>query len=187
LKAPQRSILTLIVLWFGLISTVASADIYQGKVVDANTGEPLAGAVVAVIWYRNPVVSLYQGRSFHGAQETLTDNEGKFLVEASAAADWSPFTYIVKEPDIVIYQPGYGPLSPSSPREFRSRNDLLEALKRDVVIKLAKLETKEELAKFASLVSLGIGQVALEKIPNLIRAINVQSKMVGVRPYPAPQ
>jgi hypothetical protein len=164
--------LTLIVLWVGVTSTVSSAEVYQGKVVDADTGEPLVGAAVTVIWYRNPIVYTDRNRTFHSAQETLTDNGGRFSLEVSAGADWSPFTYVGKEPDIVIYQPGYGPLTPGWLREFRSRSDLVEALKKDALVKLPKLETKEELTKFTSLVSLGIGQVALEKIPNLIRRIS---------------
>lgn len=157
MKTPRRFILTLMV-WVALISTASSADVYPGKVVDAVTGEPLVGAVVTVIWYRSAIVSMDRARTFHSAQETLTDIEGKFFLEVSAGVDWHPLFYVVKEPDIVIYQPGYGPLSPKWLREFTGRSDLVESLKKDAVVKLPKLKTKEELTKFTVLFQWELGK-----------------------------
>jgi hypothetical protein len=39
-----------------VIASSASAERYYGEVVDEETGKPLEGAVVAVIWYRAPLV-----------------------------------------------------------------------------------------------------------------------------------
>jgi hypothetical protein len=49
-------------------------------------------------------------RRFQSAQETLTDTDGKFSLEAAPGIDWNLFT-VLKEPDVLIFKPGYGPLA----------------------------------------------------------------------------
>src|SRR5262245_61401337 len=92
-----------VLLGFLLVGSVLSAaDLYHGQVVDEETGQPLSGAVVTVIWYTTPVVSMERTRSFLSAQEALTDSDGKFSLLASPAIDWNPFTYVRKPPEVVI-------------------------------------------------------------------------------------
>jgi uncharacterized membrane protein len=67
----------MVLLWFGSPSIV-SAETYHGKVVDAETGEPLKGAVVAVVWHKKPILAMGGINYFHNARETLTDSEGRF-------------------------------------------------------------------------------------------------------------
>lgn len=168
-----------------IVQPAHTAELYHGRVVDEETGQPLVGAVVTVIWYKSPIVYMDRTRPFHSAQETLTDSDGKFALEASPEIDWNPFTYVRKPPDVVIYKPEYAPLVPSSPawKQVASFGSTAEALKTGSVIKLPKLKTKEELRRFTSLGSL-VGQVPYERIPNLVRVVNIQSKMAGLQPYP---
>ena len=42
--------------WNLLAVRALSSDVYHGTVVDEETGEPLEGASVTVIWYRVPFV-----------------------------------------------------------------------------------------------------------------------------------
>jgi hypothetical protein len=138
-----------------------------------------------VVWYTTPIISMERTRSFLSAQEAVTDSEGKFALLASPAFDWNPFTSVRKPPEVVIYKPGYAPLTPSSPAwkqviEFGSTD---EALKSGPVIRLPRLKAKDELRHFVSLGSL-VGQVPYDKVPQLVRAVNIQRKMAGIRPYP---
>jgi hypothetical protein len=94
-----------------VIASSASAERYYGEVVDEETGKPLEGAVVAVIWYRAPLVYMDLVRRFQNAQETLTDVDGKFSLEAAPGIDWNLFTYVLIGPDVLIFKPGYGPLA----------------------------------------------------------------------------
>jgi hypothetical protein len=48
---------TLVILLGCVIASSASAERHYGEVVDEETGEPLEGAVVTVIWYRAPLVT----------------------------------------------------------------------------------------------------------------------------------
>jgi hypothetical protein len=164
-----------------------AADLYHGTVVDDETGQPLSGAVVTVIWYTTPIVSMERTRSFLNAQEALTDSEGKFLLLSSPAIDWNPFTSVRKPPEVVIYKPGYAPLALASPawKQVTKFGTIDEALKTGPIIKLPKLKTKEELRKFTSL-GLLAGEAPHDKVPNLVKAANIQSKMAGLQPYPEP-
>lgn len=161
----------------------AYAATFHGKVVDAETGEPLTGAVVAVTWHKKAILSMDGGWYFHNAREAVADAEGNFSLDASTGINWNPFT-IVQEPRIIIFYPGYGPISPSYPREFRDVYGIAEGLKPGALVKLPKLKTQEELRKFAcsSCVELA-ADVPPEKVPNLLRLINVHIKKAGFKPY----
>jgi hypothetical protein len=47
-------------------------------------------------------------RRVQNAQETLTDVDGKISLEAAPGI---LFTYVLKEPDVLKFKPGYGPLA----------------------------------------------------------------------------
>lgn len=156
------------------------AETYYGQVVDAEAGAPLEGAVVTVIWYRVPIVSMEGTRRFQSAQETLTDADGKFSLEASPGIDWNPFTHVRKEPDVVIFRPGYAPLTHGY---VRKTNAVLPpmALRHGAVVKLPKLETREEQLKMIY-DGLGVTIVPPASIPFLTKSINVQRDMLGLKP-----
>ena len=177
------SVVVILVGWNLLAVHALGSDVYHGRVVDEETCEPLEGASVTVIWYRVPVVYMDRVRSFQSAQETVTDADGKFSLEVSPGIDWNPFTTILKENDVVIYNPGYRPFAPGlTPKELWDLNNFVAAFKKGVTIKLTKLKTKEEFREFASVGSLLI-RAPFAEIPNLIRDINIQSKMAGLQPY----
>jgi hypothetical protein len=173
----------LLLILLSAVASVTSAATYHGKVVDAETGKPLKGAVVAVIWHKKAILSMNGGWYFHNARETLTDTEGQFSLDASEGINWNPFT-IVQEPRIIVFHPGYGPLSPGYPREFKDVYGIAEALERGALIKLPKLKTQEELRKFACSSCLELAaDVPPEKVQDFIRLINVHIKMAGFKPY----
>jgi len=187
MKASRGLILVLIVLW-GLASTsrhLFAADLYQGQVIDEETGQPLAGAVLTVVWFRSPILGFEGTRDFLSAQETIADSDGKFSLIVSPGIDWSPFSYVRKEPQIVIYKPGYEPTWAGwmDRNKFKGPTEFAEALKKGATIKLPKLKTKEELRNFVGVLT--HITVPYESIPNLISAVNVQRTMVGLQPYPA--
>jgi hypothetical protein len=186
--ATRWLIFVLVFAWVGSVSQpVYGADVYQGRVVDEETGQPLAGAVVTVVWFRSPRFGLEGTKDFRAAQEAVADNDGKFYLSVSPGSNWNPFSYIREEPAIVIYQPGYEPTWAGwmVRNKFNTMLDLARELKKGITIKLARLKTKEELIKFTNISSLTHVTVRYEDIPKLIQAVNVQNKMVGLKPYPA--
>lgn len=185
MKTSRRLIIVLIVLWGVASSHLSAADLYQGRVVDEETGQPLAGAVLTVVWFRSPILGFEGTRDFLSAQETVADSDGKFSLTVSPGIDWNPFSYIRKEPEIVIYQPGYEPTWAGwrDRNKFKSSTEFAEALKKDATIKLPKLKSKEQLVNFADIgVFTFPPDVRNQQVPNLIRAINAQRKSLGFKP-----
>lgn len=75
---------------------------YQGKVIDAETKDPIEGAVVFVEWYE---VHFFAGSTFIDAQETLTDKNGEFYL--SGIWIFNPWKRLGSEGRLVIYKSGY--------------------------------------------------------------------------------
>ena len=170
---------------YGFLNALRS-ETYEGRVVDEESGAPLAGAVVTAIWYRTPAIQMEGSLYFLNAQETVTDADGRFSLQVSPGLDWDPTTVRVKEPAIVVYNPGYEPLwlATMANRGFSTVREFITALENGARLKLRKLKTKEELATYSSRTSVGVGEMPLERIPNLMGAINIQSQMAGLVPYP---
>jgi hypothetical protein len=171
-----------------------AAEAYHGTVIDAETKKPIEGAVVVVVWYRKPVVSMDGPQYFHNAFEVLTDVEGKFSITADPGIDWNPLTFVLRRPSIAIFKPGYGPfpvahVSPRTVMRFGEEHrldlqELNDELLKGTVVELQQLRKKEELREFTSPGAMWISTVVPhERIPNLIHLINIQARRAGVSPY----
>jgi len=154
---------------------------YRGRVVDANTVEPLEGAVVAIVWYKRPFITMNGPAYFHSATEGFTDPNGEFAVNGSPGIILNPFTSIEERPYIAIFKPGYGPFPVAHLRE-RPLDEMREAmLKEGVVVKLPKLQTQQEMRSYGGPANMRIPpDVPYEEIPNLIRLINIHRKLAGL-------
>ena len=187
MKTSRRLIIVLIVLWGVASRHLSAADLYQGRVVDEETGQPLAGAVLTVVWLRSPILGFEGTRDFLSAQETVADSDGKFSLTVSPGIDWNPFSYIRKEPEIVDLSArvrtrhglagGIG-INSKALRVCRSAQERCHD-------KVAEAKVEGRTRNFTDVSSLTHITVPYESIPNLIRAVNVQNKMVGLQPYPA--
>ena len=180
------ALLIVFLLWGSDLSVRPSsaADLYHGQVIDQETGEPLVGAAVTVIWYKTAALYIDRPLYFQNAQETVTDSQGNFSLLVSPGIDWNPLTVIINEPDIVIYQPGYEPVYSTwlVRMGFKSMEEFAAALKKGAVVKLLKLKTNEELRKFSDIDI--HPHVPNSQIPNLVRVINIQRRHLGLQPFP---
>lgn len=169
---------------YGFLSGLGT-DVYHGRVVDEETGLPLAGAVVAVIWGNSSYLGMHPGvPQFLNAQETVTDSDGNFTLPVSAGLNWDLYT-LVSDPWIVMYQPGYEPLMEDNFKRhgFETSDALVVALKIGLTVKLRKLR-KEEIQKYVGRSGLvWPSNSPFERIPNLLRAINVQRQLAGFDSY----
>ena len=169
----------------GPVQPLSAADLYHGQVVDEETGQPLVGAVITVIWSKAPLVHLASPRYFQSAQETVTDSQGKFELLVSPGVDWNPFTFVINEPEIVIYQPGYEPVYYAwlVRMRFKSHAEFAAALKKGFVVKLSKLKTEAEKLQFVGFSRLVLGiDIPSGAIPLLKAAINRHSVAIGIPP-----
>ncbi len=85
--------------------------VFKGKVIDAETKQPIEGAVVVVAYYKE-VFRLMPGpgNQLIDVKETLTDKEGLFTIP-SYATFIDPFS-VSDNSDFIIFKPGYGKFFP---------------------------------------------------------------------------
>jgi hypothetical protein len=107
----------------GLISTLvllsqsgyAADRIYQGKVVDADTKEPIEGAVVIAVWRETKGTLTGPSSKFKESKETLTDKHGDWSIAGPEGCEdnlipgllHSMGFFVTKHPEFSLYKPGY--------------------------------------------------------------------------------
>lgn len=83
-----------------------------GQVVDADTGEPIAGAHVALLWEAGIIPSGFTGHNsrdicFHAAA-TTTDSQGRF--DIPGWWKWKTYNVYNVDPFVLVYTRNYAPL-----------------------------------------------------------------------------
>ncbi len=73
-------LLMIIISTFGYVYAVRYDGPYRGKVIDAETQEPLEGVVVLGVWYREYPTPAGAVHKFYDAKETVTDKNGEFSI-----------------------------------------------------------------------------------------------------------
>jgi hypothetical protein len=90
-----------------------------GQVVDAETGTPIEGAHVALLWRSGIVPRGFTGHNsrdicYHAAA-TTTDAYGKF--EIPAWKEWSTYDVVLVGPTVLVYKVGFKPIQMLTQRE----------------------------------------------------------------------
>jgi hypothetical protein len=98
----MKAVLFVLLLAPGVFATSETqASTFRGKVVDAETGEPLEGAVVIIVWYRPIFVPCMDSCSkFHQATEAVSQSDGTFAIDSSRP-------WLAHQRTVQIYKPGY--------------------------------------------------------------------------------
>jgi hypothetical protein len=153
-------------------------------VIDAETKQPLEGAVVLAVWKRESPGLVQRASGFLDAEEVLTDRNGRFVVGKHPPVTLIPGTW-VDGPYLTIFYSGYGfypryHVSPPIPA-FGGIDTILEMMeKEEVVFQLPPLKTREERLK----VQRGVisSDAPAAKMPNLIRLLNLERERLGLEP-----
>lgn len=146
---------------------------YRGQVLDAETRQPLKGAVAFFEWKHK----VYGGPGgpksrFLKAVEVLTDKEGRFYVPWFVGTSLNPFS-LVLEPTWFVYYPGY------KSEQVVVTPPTGVMLKDSTVILKQRLLGREERLQTLDLVP---GGVPDEAMPNLIRLLNIERANLGLKP-----
>lgn len=153
---------------------------YRGQVIDAETKAPLAGAVVVALWWRNRVYPFHSVAEHYAVRETVTDAEGRFLLEAKDVEEGAPRrTY---HPEFLIFQPGYG----SYPRKYVSPRGFTGGIfeRPDTVVELPHLADREDRRKHLWLFGPhSYSDKPFRDLPELMRRINTERIAIGLEPY----
>ena len=145
---------------------------FSGRVVDASTGQPLAGAAIVAVWRQEGPGPGHPSERLHDAVEVVADADGHFTLPRR-----THFTAVgaITDPYIVVYSPGY-------------KDELLQGRRfeegdskdRPLTVALTKPEAKDR-RRFAAIPS-GLSLVRFSKIPNLVRLVNVELVSLGLEP-----
>ena len=142
-----------------------------GRIVDAETGRPIAGAVVLATWDEierwNPV---HPRSLFYDAQEVVTDAAGRFTIPGIHPL-WG--FRVVRQPNWRVFAPGY-----TEHRQVVTPPDG-EPLVAPTVIEMRPLSTRQERLNEMDRADGAAGSVPPGKRCLLRRAINQERRYLG--------
>ncbi len=174
---------------------------FNGKVVDAESKEPIKGAVIVVIYYSSPIISGPGGgsSSVTHVKETVTDENGIFRIPSYTT--FIQPNSVGDTVDFIIYKPGFisFPSDAVTPqyyvnsevyfsKELGTKGEMhwQSGSKSKIIpvtfgiVELPKLETKEE--RLRAIPSFPFGSIDEDEAPLLYKAINEERKRFGLGP-----
>jgi hypothetical protein len=80
--------------------------LHYGRVVDADTGGPIEGASVAGIWTFEYNLIITGEDGFANARETVTDDQGAFVLPPIVAFSFWPIANL-ESMELIVFKPGY--------------------------------------------------------------------------------
>jgi hypothetical protein len=152
---------------------------YRGLIIDSDTKAPLAGAVVVALWVRERVYPFQVNTEHYAVRETVTDAEGRFLMEVRDIEEGAPRR--TRKPEFLVYLPGYGsfPHGYTSPKGFLA--ELFEGP--GTSIELPRLVSREQRIKVLSGASPHRFSSDPERdLPHLTKAVDEERVALGLDP-----
>ena len=160
----------------------AEAGPYRGRVIDADTKEPLAGAVVLVYWNLFLIAPGHPER-FLASDEAVTDGRGEFAVGSNPPRAAIPGTR-VSRPHLSILRPGWAPFPfghTAPPWPPGGEDALLERMQQGaIIIELPRLKTLAEGERILDL--LDPFAVPQERIPRMMEAFYTARRQLKLLP-----
>jgi len=151
---------------------------YRGKVIDAETKEPIEGAVVVAVWEKRVFRPVESKTVFEEAKEAMTDKDGEFMIPGYTIGKVGGL-FGTQEPDFYIFKPGYGsyPLTHTSP----PKENFDTHFRPYTLVELPKVYTEKDRIKVLRGAVL-LGSIPNKKVPNWIRLINIERVSLGFQP-----
>lgn len=150
---------------------------YRGRVLDAETGKPLAGVVVVAVWRRDRIMPFHSRSEHYAAREALTNADGEFVIDAEDVERNAPKRTL--RPFFTIFLPGYGRGRSEPGPTPRSGMNFFEGVGNTV--ELLKLKNKEE--RLAYLRQIDLYGAPFTEVPEFARLINQERVTLGLEPY----
>ena len=79
---------------------------FSGRVVDAETGQPIPGAIFVVIWMRSIPTPAHAAEQFNDARVAVTDADGRFAIPPR---DPPWLSFLIPPPLVTCIAPNYAP------------------------------------------------------------------------------
>jgi len=173
---------------FGLLVYADVRGPYHGRVIDAQTKQPIEGAVVFAQWWTHAPgpTTVRLAQAYYDSQETFTDQQGNFVIPGIMHPPAAPAT--LDPPTFIIFKPGYeaigGRRLKPVPPELQAYTKIKDNVYEDegiMVVEVRRLTTQDERVK--NLHKLFIpSDVPQDKHPNLYRLRCIEETNLGLRP-----
>ncbi len=152
---------------------------YLGKVIDAETKEPIEGAAVLVVFYTESYGPAGAITHYADALETMTNKNGEFKFLSHRITLLRPLQGWVKHGYFTIFKPGYGhyPDSEGVHPMFVPNGTLPED--QYVTVELPRLRTIEEIERNGS--PRVRYEIPYKKQKNYISLINQWNELLGIK------
>ena len=104
-KIASITFVTSMAIWIllGCASAIRYDGPYEGRVIDADTGEPIEGVIVLGVWSKEHITPGGAVSEYYDARETVTDRNGEFSIPGKGlllASNIAPM-------DVLIFKAGY--------------------------------------------------------------------------------
>jgi hypothetical protein len=152
---------------------------YRGRVIDADTKSPIAGAVVAAYWVRERIYPLHSSRERYAVREVTTDDAGQFVLDASDIEENAPKR--VLHPEFRIFAPGYGafPGFNRNPRGFTGGIFWGQG----TTVELNRPDARDiRLRSMRSVDPYNWSERPFLELPHLVEAFNREREFLGLEP-----
>ena len=155
---------------------------FEGKVIDAETKEPISGAAVLAVYYGEYPTIAGANTYAIDAQETLTDEKGEFNI--AELKEWfgdHPGTPV--EANLIIFKPGYGAFPHHRKSKAIGENKSWPTPGKYVVYELPRLKTREERRSNLPIRP----EIPTEKMKDFVGLVNEERISLGYRPLTVPK
>jgi hypothetical protein len=175
----------------GLMRPAPLAGPWRAQIVDAETGQPVEGAVVLALWDKRTFGWPHPDRNYHDIDEVVSDSDGRAVIPARDISPRHPFEKIIG-PIVTIFKPGYGQWDFEGAPPHPFNEDAITAKQRStaawarfahggVVIRLPRAKTREERLHMLDRLLPGM-DVPTAKIPRIMAAYSEERVRLGLRP-----
>ena len=194
MKRSSRYILAGVVILVFLIVVIhlANTKTFRGRVIDADTKEPIEGAVVVASWYKESWIPLGENLvKLKDVKETLTDKNGQWSIRGPSGSGVNSLFYgfavagifyHTREPGFIIFKPGYC----SWPNGFhietcreRLKPKLTDELRGGGTAELPKLTNREDRIRSQAIQEPAAEGVD-EKLREFHRLLNEERRNLGL-------
>jgi hypothetical protein len=183
-----------------LSSSISFAKTFRGKVIDADTKEPIEGAVVVAEWSEETTTPTATHFRLKDVKEVLTDKNGEWMIKGPRGGEIGNIktiisvltgAYFTKRPRFYILKPGYCscPAVPGikvcnermRPQGINGEGEILE---------LPKLTKKEDRLYTQGMTipdcffEMTADIQKARKIKNFLRLLNQEARFLGLDEYP---
>lgn len=140
---------------------------FRGRIIDIDTGQPIAGAVAIAVWLQNIPTPVHGNLDYHDARVAVTDANGEFEIPRLPPPF---FSARIEMPRFDYSAPGYVLWNPEA------------VWRRPGVAHMRKLATLRHEEQFRVRGTGQAGMIPLEKETELLAAVNAERRRMGLRP-----